>query len=103
MQIPGPCLPGSELVGSGVEPGTCIFKEQPAEETDASVSTHLGDLAPTEVGETLEGEGQDVGGPVDGEALAGRHLLLASEEGRGCQLLLEELSLRRLHCSDRPA
>lgn len=45
------------------------------------MSTHLGYLPSAEVGETLEGKGQDVGRSVDGEALAGGHLLLASEGG----------------------
>jgi hypothetical protein len=39
---------------------------------------HLHDLPPAEVGEALEGQCQDIGCSVDGEALAGWNLLLAS-------------------------
>lgn len=64
-----------------MEPGTWI-PEQPPPSTEArAVSTHLSDLPPADVGKTLEGKGQHAGCSVDGEALAGRHLLLASEEG----------------------
>lgn len=38
---------------------------------------HLGDLASTEVGKTLERDCEYIGRPVDGEAFAGWHFLLA--------------------------
>lgn len=75
-QIAGPVLQGSALPGSGGEPGAAAEEPSPR-------GTHLGDLAPAEVGEALEGKRQDVGRPVDGEALAGGHLLLAPEGGVG--------------------
>jgi hypothetical protein len=42
--------------------------------------THLGDLPPTKVGEALEGQSQDIGCSMDGEALAGWNLLLTPTE-----------------------
>lgn len=41
------------------------------------MSTHLGDLPSTDIGKALKGQSQDIGRPVDGEALAGWDLSLA--------------------------
>lgn len=43
-------------------------------------STHLCDFASAKVGKALQGEREDVGGSVDGEAFAGWHFLLASAQ-----------------------
>ena len=58
----------------------------------AAAGAHLGDLAPAEVGKALERERQDVGGPVDGEALAGWNLLLASARKGTGELSAEALT-----------
>lgn len=49
--------------------------------------THLGDLPPTKVGKALEGQSQDVGCSMDGEALAGWNLLLTPTGENGKPLV----------------
>lgn len=68
MRVPGPppCT-ANVLAPGGRKPPS---RRQPG-------GTHLGDLPPAEVGKALEGQREDVGRAVDGEALAGGDLLLA--------------------------
>lgn len=58
----------------------------------ALLSTHLCDFASPEVGKALQGEREDVGGSVDGEAFAGWHFLLApAQEEPGLFQLFQAL------------
>lgn len=86
----GPSSGDLHSLALGQSPASVFFGAA-TEEPEPAGGTHLGDLAPTEVGKALEGKRQDVGCPVDGEALAGGHLLLAPE-GDGGQLMLPGLS-----------
>lgn len=68
-----PTLKRSEVLAIWVHPSPLSEKGPPSPFPD-----HLGNLAPTEVGKALEGDGKDIRGPVDSKTLGGWNFLLAS-------------------------